>query len=182
MHSIEHGSFLDAETIKLMVERGTYLVPDVYAAEYTLLSGDEIGLDTEMLEKARAVDGRFPDSARRAHEAGVKIAFGTDAGVCPHGENAKQFGLYIDLGMSPTEAIATATRNAAELIGVSDDLGTIEAGKYADLVAVPRNPLEDIRVLENIPFVMKGGQIVKDETSRRATEQQQPTGGAERRR
>jgi imidazolonepropionase-like amidohydrolase len=163
VHSIEHGSFLDAQTMKLMVERGTYLVPDVYAAEYSLVSGDEIGLDPEMLEKARAVSGRFRESARRAHEAGVKIAFGTDSGVSPHGENAKQFGLYIDLGMSPSEAIATATRNAAELIGVGGDLGTIEVGKYADLVAVPRNPLEDVRVLETIPFVMKGGRIVKDE-------------------
>jgi imidazolonepropionase-like amidohydrolase len=183
VHSIEHGSFLDAETIRLMVERGTYLVPDVYADEYALVFGDEIGLDPEMLEKARAVSGRFRESARRAHEAGVKIAFGTDAGVCPHGENAKQFRLYVDLGMSPTEAIATATRNAAELIGVTDDLGTIEVGKYADLVAVPRNPLEDVRVLETIPFVMKGGQIVKDETNRQnATDQRQAADGAERRR
>lgn len=166
VHSIEHGSYLDAETMKLMVERGTYLVPDVYADEYSLVSGDEIGLDPDMLEKARAVSGRFRESARRAHKAGVKIAFGTDAGVYPHGENAKQFRLYVDLGMSPTEALATATRNAAELIGASDDLGTIEVGKYADLVAVPRNPLEDVRVLEAIPFVMKGGRIVKDETSR----------------
>jgi imidazolonepropionase-like amidohydrolase len=163
-HSIEHGSFLDDETLKLMVERGTYLVPDVYADEYTRVSGSEIGLDPEMLEKARAVSGRFRESARRAHKAGVRIAFGSDAGVYPHGENAKQFGLYVDLGMSPAEAIATATRNAAELIGVGD-VGTIAVGKYADLVAVPRNPLEDVRVLETIPFVMKGGRIVKDETS-----------------
>lgn len=166
VHSIEHGSFLDAATTKLMVERGTYLVPDVYADQYALVSGGEIGLDPEMLDKARAVSGRFRESARRAHEAGVKIAFGTDAGVYPHGENAKQFGLLVDLGMSPKEAIATATRNAAELLGVSNDLGTIEAGKYADLIAVPRNPLEDVRVLETIPFVMKGGRIVKDETNR----------------
>lgn len=163
-HSIEHGSFLDAETTKLMVARGTYLVPDVYADEYSLVSGAEIGLDPEMLEKARAVSGRFRESARRAHEAGVKIAFGTDAGVYPHGDNAKQLGLYVGLGMSPAQAIATATRNAAELIGVSHDLGTIEVGKYADIIAVPRNPLEDVRVLESIPFVMKGGRIVKDET------------------
>jgi imidazolonepropionase-like amidohydrolase len=168
VHSIEHGSFLDTETMRLMVERGTYLVPDVYADEYSLVSGAEIGLDPEMLAKARAVSGHFRESARRAHEAGVKIAFGTDAGVYPHGENAKQFALYVDLGMSPTEAIATATRNAAELIGVSDDVGTIEAGKYADLIAVPHNPLEDVRVLETIPFVMKGGRIVKDERSRQS--------------
>ena len=164
-HSIEHGSFLDAETTQLMVERGTFLVPDVYADEYILTSGKELGIDPAMLEKARAVSARFRESATRAHKAGVKIAFGTDAGVYPHGENAKQFQLYVDLGMSPGEAIATATRHAAELIGVSADLGTIEVGKYADLVAVPRNPLEDARVLETIPFVMKGGRIVKNETS-----------------
>jgi imidazolonepropionase-like amidohydrolase len=158
-------------------------VPDVYADEYSLASGGEIGLDPGMLEKARAVSGRFRESARRAHQAGVKIAFGTDAGVCPHGENAKQFGLYVDLGMSPTAALATATRNAADLIGATGDLGTIEVGKYADLVAVPRNPLEDIRVLEAIPFVMQGGRIVKDETSRQdAAEQRQAAGGAEHRR
>ena len=136
-----------------------------------------------MLEKARAVSARFRESATRAHKAGVKIAFGTDAGVYPHGENAKQFQLYVDLGMSPSEAIATATRNAAELIGVSNDLGTIEVGKYADLVAVPRNPLEDVRALETVPFVMKAGRIVKDEASRlNAAEQGQAAEGAQRRR
>jgi imidazolonepropionase-like amidohydrolase len=162
-HSIEHGSFLDAATTKLMVERGTYLVPDVLADEYTLTSGEAIGLDPEMLEKARAVSGRFRESVRRAHEAGVRIAFGTDAGVCPHGENAKQFALYVALGMTPKEAIATATRNAADLIGADDDLGTIEVGKVADLIAVPGDPLGDVRALEVVPFVMQGGRIVKDE-------------------
>lgn len=179
VHSIEHGSFLDDATTKLMVERGTYLVPDVYADEYSLVSGQEIGLDAEMLEKARAVSGRFRESAKRAHEAGVKIAFGTDAGVAPHGENAKQFALYVALGMTPMEAITSATRNAADLIGVSHDLGTIEVGKYADLVAVPGDPLQDIRVLESIPIVIKGGRVVKDETGRLGAAQQRvPAHGA----
>ncbi len=127
------------------------------------MSGEELGLDPEML-KARAVSTRFRESATLAYKAGVKIAFGSDAGVYPHGENSKQFALYVAFGMSPMEAITTATRNAADLIG-SGDIGTIEVGNYADLIAVPSNPLDDIRVLETIPFVMKGGRVVKNETS-----------------
>ena len=165
-HSIEHGSFLDAETAKLMVERGVFVVSDVYADEYSLTHGEALGLDSAHLVKARAVSGRFREAFKLAHAAGVKIAFGTDAGVFPHGENAKQFALYVSLGMSPMEALQTATRNAAELIGVSEDFGTVEAGKHADLIAVPANPLNDIRQLESIPFVMKAGVIVKNDTGR----------------
>jgi imidazolonepropionase-like amidohydrolase len=164
VHSIEHGSFLDASTVDLMIEHGTFLVPDVYADEWVLTDGAARWEGTEFMEKSRLVSATFRASVERAYRAGVKIAFGSDAGVYPHGENAKQFALYVALGMSPLEAILTATRNAAELIGASENIGTIEAGKYADLIAVPGNPLEDIRVLESIPFVMKGGRIVKDET------------------
>jgi imidazolonepropionase-like amidohydrolase len=168
VHSIEHGSFLDAATAKLMVEHGTFLVPDVYADEYTLTKGADLGWDPDTLEKARSVSVRFRESVRLAHRAGVPIAFGSDAGVYPHGENAGQFALYLDLGLSPLEAISAATLNAARLIGASQDIGTVEVGKYADLVAVPSSPLDDIRVLETIPFVMKGGRVVKDETGSRA--------------
>jgi imidazolonepropionase-like amidohydrolase len=174
VHSIEHGSFLDASTAKLMVERGTFLVPDLYADEYTLTKGADLGFDSKLLEKARSVSVSFRESAKKAHEAGVRIAFGSDAGVYPHGENARQFALYVALGLSTMEAISTATRNAAELIGASNDIGTIEAGKYADLVAVPGNPLDDIRVLEAIPFVMKGGRIVKDEAGCSSAVDQRP--------
>jgi imidazolonepropionase-like amidohydrolase len=166
VHSIEHGSYLDAETATLMAERGVFLVPDVYADEYSLTQGEAIGLDPAHLVKARAVSGRFRQSFKLARAAGVRIAFGTDAGVFPHGENARQFALYVALGMSPTESLLTATRNAAELIGVSEDLGTIEAGKRADLIAVASDPLNDIRQLEAVLFVMKAGMVVKNVTRR----------------
>ena len=116
------------------------------------------------LVKARAVSGRFRESFGLAHAAGVKMAFGSDAGVFPHGENARQFALYVELGMSPREALQSATVTAAELIGVSEDLGTIEAGKRADLIAIASNPLQYIRQLEAVLFVMKAGEVVKNQT------------------
>ncbi|MGH8496542.1 MAG: metal-dependent hydrolase family protein [Gammaproteobacteria bacterium] len=165
VRSIEHGSYLDEETAKLMAERGVFLVPDVYADAYSLQYGDSLGLDPDHLAKARVVSARFRDSFKLARSAGVKIAFGTDAGVYPHGENGRQFPLYVALGMSPMEALQSATRVAAELIG-SQDLGTVESGKYADLIAVPSDPLSDIRQLESVPFVMKGGVVVKHDRRR----------------
>lgn len=165
-HSIEHGSYLDAATAALMAERGVFLVSDVYADEYSLTQGEALGLDPSHLVKARAVSGRFRESFKLAHAAGVKIAFGTDAGVFPHGENARQFALYVTLGMSPMEALQSATRTAADLIGVSEDVGAIEAGKRADLIAVASNPLNDIRQLEDVRFVMKAGVVVKNDTRR----------------
>jgi len=166
VHSIEHGSFLDHATATLMAERGVYLVPDAYADEYSVTQGEAIGLDPDHLVKARAVSGRFRESFRLAHAAGVKIAFGSDAGVFPHGENARQFALYVALGMSPMDALQSATITAAKLIGVSEDVGTIEAGKRADLIAVASNPLEDIRQLEAVLFVMKAGVVVKNQIGR----------------
>jgi adenine deaminase len=115
----------------------------------------------------------FPDLA-----SPFKIAFGTDASVFPHGENAKQFALYVSLGMSPLEALQSATRNAAELIGVNEDLGTVEVGKYADLIAVAADPLKDIRQLEAVSFVMKAGVIVKHDTYGEVAERRHTTGGA----
>ena len=166
VHSIEHGSYLDAATATLMAERGVFLVPDVYSDEHSLTHGEALGLDPAHLAKARAVSGQFRESFKLARAAGVKIAFGTDASVFPHGENARQFALYVTLGMSAMEALQTATHNAAELIGVSEDVGTIEAGKRADLIAVAANPLNDIRQLEAVLFVMKAGVVVKNETGR----------------
>jgi imidazolonepropionase-like amidohydrolase len=166
VHSVEHGSYLDAATAALMAERGVFLVSDVYADEYSLTQGEALGLDPAHLAKARAVSGWMRESFKTARAAGVKIAFGTDAGVFPHGENARQFALYVALGMSPMEALQSATLNAAELIGVSEDVGTIEAGKRADLIAVASDPLSDIRQLEAVLFVMKAGVVVKNETGR----------------
>ena len=166
VHSIEHGSYLDAATAALMAERGVFLVPDVYADEYALTHGEAIGLDAAHLVKARQVSRRFRESVILARAAGVKIAFGTDAGVFPHGDNARQFALYVALGMSPSEALQSATGTAAELIGVSEDVGTVEAGKRADLIAVASSPLDDIRQLEAVRFVMKAGVVVRNDTRR----------------
>jgi len=153
--SIEHGSLLDDEAIALMKERGTWLVPTTFLADAMDLSI----LPPPIRAKAEFLMPRARESVRRAVEAGVKIAFGTDAAVYPHGLNAKEFSALLRRGMSPLEAIRSATVDAAELLGV-DDRGAIAPGKMADLIAVPGNPLEDVTVLERVSFVMKGGRVV----------------------
>lgn len=160
--SIEHGSILDDETIELMKQHGTYLVPTRYVGEVVRKLAEEGKLPPGMAEKAREIGPLMNESLRKAVKAGVKIAFGTDVGVFPHGKAAKEFRYMVAAGMSPMEAILAATRNAADLLGQLDNLGTIEAGKYADLIAVDANPLEDITRLENVTFVMKGGRVFKD--------------------
>jgi len=154
--SIEHGSMLDDEAIDLMKRRGTYLVPTAYLG--TALKVDS--LPPPIAAKARQMIPLAQESHRRAIRAGVKVAFGTDAGVYPHGDNAKEFVVYVDYGMRPADAIRTATVNAAELLGVNDR-GVIAPGKLADLIAVRGNPLDDVRVLQQVPWVMKGGAVVK---------------------
>ena len=140
----------------MMKQRGTFLVPTAY-----LLGTFKFdSLPPSIAAKARQVIPLAQESHRRAIRAGVKIAFGTDAAVSPHGENAREFAAYVAYGMRPLEAIRTATLNAAELLGVSDR-GVIAPGKLADLIAVRGNPLEDVRVLERIQWVMKGGEVVK---------------------
>ena len=154
--SIEHGSVLNDEAIHLMKERGTYLVPTTYLA-------DAIDLDVLPPHIRAKAEGLLPiakESLRRAIRAGVPIAFGTDAGVYPHGDNAKEFAALVKAGMTPLEAIRAATLYATDLLGLSDR-GVIEAGRLADLVAVPGNPLADVKVLEDVRFVMHGGRIVK---------------------
>ncbi|MGB7921722.1 MAG: amidohydrolase family protein [Pyrinomonadaceae bacterium] len=154
--SIEHGSMLNDEAIRLMKERGVYLVPTTYVADAIRLDA----LPPSIRAKAEYVIPLAKQSVQRAIRAGVKIAFGTDAAVIPHGQNAKEFGALVARGMSPIDAIRTATVNAADLLGVSDR-GHIAPGLLADLVAVPGNPLDNVRVLEDVRFVMKGGQIYK---------------------
>ncbi|MDH5588649.1 MAG: amidohydrolase family protein [Gemmatimonadota bacterium] len=154
--SIEHGSFLTEEIISLMKEKGTYLVPTTYLA-------DRIPLDqlpALVRSKAEIVLPVMRESLRRAVAAGVPIAFGTDAGVYPHGENAGEFEIYVRMGMSPLDALRTATLNAADLLGV-DDRGVLAAGMLADIIAVPGNPLEDITVTRDVRFVMLGGRPIK---------------------
>ncbi len=154
IHSIDHGSMLDPEAIQLMKERGTYLVPTLF--QWYL----EYDLPPQLHEKNEYVKSFVNESVRQAIEAGVKIALGTDAGVFAHGDNGKEFGAYVGLGMSPIEAIRSATLHAADLLAV-DDRGAIERGLLADIIAVPGNPLDDIRAMENVMFVMKGGKIYK---------------------
>lgn len=157
--SIEHGSFMKPETLAMMREKGTYLVP-------TLLAGDWIGKKIDKFPPSIAAKGRAAlaarsDMFRNAVRTGVKIAFGTDSAVSPHGLNGKEFALMTGLGMSPAAALRSATSSAAALLGVDDRLGTIAAGKLADIIAVPGNPLDDIHQTESVVFVMKEGQIVK---------------------
>ncbi len=157
--SIEHGSFLKPETLQLMKTKGTYLVPTLMATEWIL--GKLNAYPAALQEKAKAAGAARSEMFRNAVKMGVKIAFGTDAAVYPHGMNAKEFKLMVDLGMSPIEALRAATAVDAELLGVSAKLGTLEKGKLADVVAMPGDPTTDITATERVSFVMKDGKIVK---------------------
>ena len=161
--SIEHGSMLDDETVRLMAEHGTYLVPTMMAFEDVrerALAGTLGGFPGL---KALQIYPYFRESIQLAMRQGVKIGFGTDAGVFPHGENAGEFRLLVDAGMSPADAILAATREAAIVLHRTDELGSVEAGKVADLVAVRGDPLEDIDLLKDIDFVMKDGVVYKQD-------------------
>jgi imidazolonepropionase-like amidohydrolase len=161
--SIEHGSLIDAEGIEMMKARGTYLVADIYNDDYILGKAVEFGLPKENVDKEKMVGRLQRENFAKAVAAGVKIAFGTDAGVYPHGDNARQFHYMVKFGMTPAGAIRAATQTAADLIDRKADVGTLEPGKYADLIAVTANPLDRVEVLEHVSFVMKGGKIYKDE-------------------
>ncbi len=159
--SIEHASLVDDEGIRLAKEHGTYFVMDIYDDDYILNVGPKIGMSQELLNKERALGQTQRNNFRKAHAAGVKMAFGTDAGVYPHGDNAKQFHYMVMYGMTPTEAIQAATVSAADLVGRSNDVGQLTPGHFADLVAVTANPLDHIEVLEHVDTVVKGGVMVK---------------------
>lgn len=160
--SIEHGSLLDDEAIKMMKERGTYLVADIYNDDYIISEYSRLGYPEKIIEKERKVGRAQRESFQRAVKAGVKIAFGTDAGVYPHGWNAKQFAHMVRWGMTPMQAIQAATVSAADLLGWTDRIGAIERGRFADIIAVSGDPISDVTVLENVGFVMKGGQVIKN--------------------
>jgi len=167
--SIEHASLIDDEGIRLAKERGVYLVMDIYNDDYILGKAIEFGLPKENVEKEKMVGRLQRENFERAVKGGAKMAFGTDAGVYPHGDNAKQFFYMVKYGLTPAQAIRAATSNAADLIGRAKDVGTIETGKFADVIAVTGNPLDDVRALENVGFVMKGGVVYKDAITSRAT-------------
>src|SRR5437588_8050854 len=161
--SIEHATLIDDEGIALAKQHGTYLDMDIYDEECIQADGKIGKTPPDFLEHDRELGQVQRENFTKALRAGVKLSFGTDAGVCPHGLNARQFAFMVKYGITPLEAIQSATVSAADLLGKSDLLGSIQPGKYADIIAVSGNPLEDIRLLENVKFVMKEGKIYKQE-------------------
>jgi len=161
--SVEHARLIDAESIQLAVDRGTFLSMDIYVSDFILSEGEAVGILPESLEKERQVGQAQRESFERAVDAGARIAFGTDAGVYDHGLNGRQFAYMVDWGMTPLQAIQASTIGNAELFGRSDLIGTIEVGKEADIIAVEGNPLEDIRELEDVDFVMVNGTAFMNE-------------------
>ena len=158
--SIEHGSFLDDEAFELMRKKGTYFVPTPLPCIMERLRTAKA--PANIIEKAARADAQAQDTLRRAIAKNARIAFGSDAAVCPHGTQLNQFAIFVRAGMRPLAAIRTATSVDAALLGVSDR-GTLEAGKLADLVAVPGDPSRDIAVMERLFFVMKGGAVVRND-------------------
>lgn len=163
--TIDHGSMLDDAVIQEMRERGTWLVPTKMAFQSALRMAEEGFLPPGPTRKMFDIRPHVQESHRRAIRAGVRIAFGTDAGVFEHGLNAREFQLLVEAGMTPAQALLAATRNAAEALGRSADLGTVEPGRWADIVAVQGNPLQDVSILERVGFVMKEGIVYKRDGS-----------------
>jgi imidazolonepropionase-like amidohydrolase len=159
--SVEHASLIDDEGIRLAREKGTYIVMDIYNDDFILQEGARAGMLPESLEKEKIVGQLQRDNFRKAFRAGVRMAFGTDAGVYPHGDNARQFFYMVKYGMTPMQAIQAATINGADLLGWKDRIGSVTPGKYADLIAVSGDPLADPAELTRVKFVMKGGAVVK---------------------
>ena len=159
--TIEHASLIDAEGIRLAKEHGTFLSMDIYNTEYTQAEGKKNGVLEDNLRKDREIAQIQRDGFRAAHKAGAKMVFGSDAGVMPHGEIGKQFRVMTEYGMSPMEAIQAATRNAAQALGREKDVGAIAVGRYGDIIAVDGDPLADIRQLEDVDIVIKGGEVVR---------------------
>jgi len=160
--TIEHASLADEESFRLAKQHGAWFDMDIYNDDYILAEGAKNGVYPESLAKERMIGLKQRQNFRAAHAAGVKMLFGTDAGVYPHGQNARQFAKMVEWGMTPMEAIQAATKNAAEALGRTADLGAIAPGRYGDLIAVDGDPLKDIRTLETVAVVIKGGEIVKD--------------------
>jgi imidazolonepropionase-like amidohydrolase len=156
--SIEHGSFMKPETLAMMKKKGTFLTPTLMATEWIMSKIDNY--PSALQAKAKAAAAARSDMFRNAVKMGVRISFGTDAAVYPHGQNAKEFKLMVDLGMNPIDALKSATANEAELLGISQRLGALEKGKLADVIAVPGDPTVDITATERVSFVMKDGKVI----------------------
>ncbi len=159
--SIEHGSYLNDEGIAMMKKKGTYLVPTAYLIDWMQQYGNLPPIYQQKMKDVSAVEKQ---NAIKAIKAGVKVALGTDAAVYPHGLNAHELDVYVNqFGMSPLAAIQTGTINAADLMGWTDKVGTIEPGKWADIIAIDGDPLKDVKILQHVPFVMKSGIVYKNE-------------------
>jgi imidazolonepropionase-like amidohydrolase len=169
VRSIEHGDWLDDQAIELMLERGTWLVPTLIAGRGVLAAGAHLG--EHILDKARMVVAAQEDSVRRAIAAGVRVAMGSDSGVTPHGQNLDELSLMVEYGMSPTQALHSATLSAATLMGLDKELGSLETGKRADLVIVDGDPLDVSTLAMRIRRVYQDGALVHDAPAGHATEQ-----------
>jgi imidazolonepropionase-like amidohydrolase len=161
--SIEHGSYIDDADIAEMKKNGTYLVPTLYLADWFMENADKNHVPDFLLVKAQAVMPAARKNVAHAFASGVKVAFGTDAAVYPHGLNAHEFAVMVKLGLTPLQAIQAATVNAADLLGWPGKVGSLEPGAWADIVAVDNDPLKDVTTLEHVKFVMKGGEVVRNE-------------------
>ena len=161
--SIEHGSYIDDAAIAEMKKNGTYLVPTLYLADWFLANAEQLHVPPEMIAKGREVMPAARKNVAHAFASGVKVAFGTDAAVYPHGLNAHEFAVMVNMGLTPLQSIQSATINAADLLGWSDKMGAVEPGKWADIIAVDGDPLQEVTTLERVKFVMKGGEVVKNE-------------------
>jgi imidazolonepropionase-like amidohydrolase len=159
--TIEHCSLASDETIKLAAQRKTWFDMDIYNDDYILATGTANGTEQESLDKEKMIGLKQRQTFQRAVRAGVRMIFGTDAGVYPHGDNGKQFAKMVEWGMTPIQAIRAATSDAAEALGKPEDVGAIAVGRYGDIVAVDGDPLTDVRVLERVSAVIKGGVQVK---------------------
>jgi imidazolonepropionase-like amidohydrolase len=161
--SVEHCSYINDAAIAALKKNGTYLVPTLYLADWLSENMQTIGMPEMYAKKMRDIMPVVRQNVGHAFASGVKVAFGTDAAVYPHGLNAHELAVYVRLGMTPAQAIQTATVNAADLLGWSDKVGSLESGKWADLIAVDGDPLQDVTILQRVKFVMKGGAVVKNE-------------------
>ncbi len=161
--TIDHASFIDREGLKMAKKQAATLIMDVYVTEFILGEGEAAGILPESLEKERKTGKTQRENFRKAVASGVRLGFGTDAGVYPHGHNARQFAVMVEFGMTPMQAIQSATSTAAEVIGIEELTGSLAEGKVADIIAVKDNPLRNIRTLEDVTFVMKEGTVFHTE-------------------